>query len=149
MTKVEMQSIYKYAVTSYDRKHDPAHYENWSAVLGGYIEREVKRALTIWQADDTQIPYGGDFRARGSIMPSPADVKSLVELGRRHERESSPKFIPCNQFQRNVDVNGMSWPELICSSGQLYLRTVCEGNAAVRSMRPCDCWERWKRERAA
>lgn len=134
----------------YGHDHDPETYQVWRDVLGGYEERELKRALSIWHADDTEISSFGAVRARGSFFPKASDLRGIIERGKAAERDEAVQFQPCNRSLRNVDVNGTSWPELVCSSGQLYLRTTDgAGNSALRSMRNCDCYLRWKAERVA
>lgn len=155
----DLKKSYDSECVYYSHDHDPETYKVWRDVLGNYDERDLKRALSLWHANNEEVQSFGASRAQGSFFPKASDLRLIIERGKSQERDSAKQFVPCNQEQRNVDVNGSNWPELFCSGGHLYLRTtqvIYDGhrveirqNSAVRPMRNCSCWLRWERESAA
>lgn len=162
MKVTEIRKIYDNEAEYYRQDPNRIDSDVWRDVLGNYEESEVRRAITMHHADVESVEWFGTSKPRGSIFPKASDIKAIIEGSKRRERElqekGPAKFNACEQTRFSVDVNGTSWPELRCFGGQLYLRTttsirhpqtrtVLQEDSALRSMRNCDCWLDYKRQK--
>lgn len=76
MTRKECDAIYLGVCKSYDRLPNDQQGNAWFNVLGQLEVAPVLAGVEAWQADTTEDYQG---RARGSFMPQPADIRSLIE----------------------------------------------------------------------
>jgi hypothetical protein len=145
----DLKVVYDAECVYYRQEHESEVFNVWKDVLLWLDDRDVKRAISIWHADETEVVVFGDTRPRGAFMPKAVDIRSIVTRGKRQDADNAERFNPCDRWQFNVDVNGTSWPELHCMGGELYLHTTDQaGNSAIRPMRNCDCFLNWQRMKA-
>jgi hypothetical protein len=71
--------IYREVVSAYGRKFNEDQAAAWSRVLGRYQDDKVRAAVIAWQG---RAELGSDGRSIGSTVPSPSDVKALIERER-------------------------------------------------------------------
>jgi hypothetical protein len=78
----ELKVLYREACEALRQEPEPAEFKMWKRVLGSYDERDVRGALTAWQASE-----------RGMFLPKPAELKPEAEhLARVRRHAETPEF---------------------------------------------------------
>jgi hypothetical protein len=116
-----------YAITSqsYSRPRDEEAGKAWERVLSAYSIEEIEGAIAAHRGDTTLDDQG---RPRGRWMPMPADLKLLIEAGRRKAARRT-QFISCGR----------------CNEGWV----AASGRPGERRVRRCPCHSEWAAQRRA
>lgn len=129
ITESQMSELYARTAQQYRREPSDEEFEAWQNVLDGYRFRDVSNALDRWLGETLLEEFTN--RPKGARMPSPAEVKLLVQTIAAIQGD---KFEACQQ-------NG-------CMSGWIreFEGFTTHGNKVDKqtgASRRCRCFYEW------
>lgn len=133
LKKLTLDDVYERACAGAGRMPEDAQYQSWKKVLVSISAQALDSALTQWQGRTDEDEFTG--KAVGRLMPSPADLKAIIEADERRAVHGT-KYTSCGE---NGCIEGLVF---VKKDGTLW-------NALKDSMEPkygrdCRCKIEWR-----
>lgn len=135
MKKPTLDDLYQATVSAYGRMPTDDQFNAWLGVLGQYTIEMVAKAILDWQGSTEEDSF--THKLRGAVMPTPADLKALVERSQRQAAQGN-KFIPCNK--RNI----LGKPDGQCMDGMYVFQQLRRDGVVRQVAGDCQCKEDWR-----
>ena len=97
VTDKQLLALYRAACGGAGRKEDPNAGDAWKRALLGYPHAEAKAALEAWWLQTAPAKGSLIDRPKGATMPTPADLRALIQASRAKAAEQTVQAIKRRQ----------------------------------------------------